>query len=375
MGYQNLIPNSNVTANELPGYEKENAFDWFTYTWWRSNETNTAYYSIGFDTPVLNPDFSEGFGENDIPNGWTITHAPDVDNYYVADEINNRITYVTAERSIWLRQDGLTIGKKMFGIINIHATDNFVEVNNVGDAIFSHDTPGIYFFEFIVQAERLNLGVHENTTATINSLYLFEQEYFVDYFGIAAHNLDTIENSSVEVQYYDGNIWTEYDSKENIDFNSPIFFIGENIFAPAWRFRFNFNAIAPLVGVLSLGTVKEMPEGIRPEFVPPPIAFDSKVFNSESVTGQFLGRSIERFGYMINIRQNLIDPAWMLENWPELAFAIQTQPFFWSWNYEQFPEHTVYAWLDGDLPRPTYTDPLHMQFSFNARALHLIRWY
>ena len=121
--------------------------------------------------------------------------------------------------------------------------------------------------------------------------------------------------------------------------------------------------------------VKQLPEGIRPEFVPPPIAFDTKIFNSESVTGQFLGRSIERFGYKINIKQTLFNSDWMLENWPEVAQAIQTQPFFWCWNFEQYPDHTVYAWLDGDLPRAVYKDPRYMSFSFDCRALHLIRWF
>ena len=50
-GFENLIPLASISAPESLGYEKENAYDWFTYTWWLSPTSDSVTYEIDFDTP------------------------------------------------------------------------------------------------------------------------------------------------------------------------------------------------------------------------------------------------------------------------------------------------------------------------------------
>lgn len=252
LGFRNLIPLGIVTAEEMPGFEKENAFDWFTYTWWR--------------------------------------------------------------------------------------------------------------------------GV-----APYNYIVTFEDIQTIDYFGLAAHNLNN-EGYQISV-HYKAEVadpdWITFMNAVVPTNNAPVFYTAPPVSGKTFLIQiFKDGGIEPpYVGVFSMGEVMELPEGIRPSFTPPPAAVNDKIFNAESATGQFLGRSVERFGYEIDIRQTLVDPAWILDNWLEVSQMLSTQPFFYSWNQEEYPDHAVYAWLEGDMPVPKMNDTLFSEFTIKARCQHLIRWF
>ena len=251
-GYENLIPlGLIITATDKPGYEKENAYDWFTYTWWQSPDSDTAKFSV---------DFAE--------------------------------------------------------------------------------------------------------------------DQTVDYFGIASHNLNDI-GGQVKFEYYDESLpgWIAVLSPTTPQTNAPIFRVFDTVTAKLFRFTFSgYVGASPLVGVLSFGEAMELPEGIQAPFTPPPFAYDDKIFNSSSSTGQFLGRSVERYGQKIKIVQKNLDPEWLRENWRDLIMMLGTQPFFYSWNQELAPKDAAYAWLDDKLPKAQYTNPIHAEFSVDCRALHEVRW-
>lgn len=249
-GYKNIIPDGTITAPESPGYEKENAFDWFTYTWWLSPDADSTVFQIDFIDPQV-----------------------------------------------------------------------------------------------------------------------------IDYFGLASHNLDDI-GGNIRLEFFDSVDWILIGSVASPTDNAPVFQIFDEITATQFRFVFDgYVGPSPYIGCLAMGKVLALPEGIRPPFTPPPFAFDNKIYNSLSSKGQFLGRSVERFGQKITIQQTLVSPLWLRENWGDLIEMLITQPFFYSWNYEEEPQDTVYAWLEDKLPIAKYTDTLFAEFAIKCRCLHKIRWW
>jgi hypothetical protein len=54
IGYKNLFENGAVTASsEATGYEKENAYDWFGFDWWKPTVTGDSWLRVSFGSAQL----------------------------------------------------------------------------------------------------------------------------------------------------------------------------------------------------------------------------------------------------------------------------------------------------------------------------------
>lgn len=66
IGYDNLFTASGVTvttSDEATGYEKENAYDWLSYDWWKQNAAGTSWIRASFGS-AQTADYIALFGHN-----------------------------------------------------------------------------------------------------------------------------------------------------------------------------------------------------------------------------------------------------------------------------------------------------------------------
>lgn len=197
----------------------------------------------------------------------------------------------------------------------------------------------------------------------------------VDYFGLAAHNLPD-NSGTIELEYSSTGAWAgeEVTAVSTItpSDNAPIFRVFTSATMRYWRFKIVATTNANLIGVLSLGVRLELPSEIPLNFTPPSLARDHSIANNVAEKGAFLGRTLERNGYELDLKQNFVTPSWIRTYWEPLADHVDTKPFFFSWDYENYPDEAVLAWADKMLPKPSYSHANFMKFQIKGRALHVI---
>jgi len=195
----------------------------------------------------------------------------------------------------------------------------------------------------------------------------------VDSWGVAAHNLSD-NSGTIKPQYSSTGAW----AGEEVDFNAlvtptnndPIFRKKNNVNARYWRFAFDSTTIASFIGMLFLGTALELPLGIGKRMTPPRMSKKNKVLNNKTTGGAFIGRSLIREGLEFSISQDYVSRAWMDSNWDALAEHIELKPFFFSWDFENYPDEATYCWLSkGKAPVPRQATPLYLRFSFKVNGI------
>jgi len=189
----------------------------------------------------------------------------------------------------------------------------------------------------------------------------------VDYFALAASDL-AANSATVVLQWSTDNFASDIN-----DVFSPIsptndrviFRVFDTINARYWRVLETGN-IASL-GVVAFGERTDLSVGMRSGFAPPTTNRNSKMLTSESNTGQFLGRSVERTGYPGSISLTNLTPAFVRATWEPMIDHAELKPFFFSWDDTNYSDEAVLAWMAGK-PSTSYQDSLYMtaSLSFNA---------
>ena len=126
------------------------------------------------------------------------------------------------------------------------------------------------------------------------------------------------------------------------------------------------------IGSFYMGVYLPLPQELQAPLTPPHLARDVTVFpNTVNKGAEFLGTRSQRVGWSFSIEQNHVDPAWVLAFWFPLSFYLERAPFFYLYDTTT-PGVSMYAWLDGSLPKPKYTNPVHMSFKINCRGLYVV---
>lgn len=124
------------------------------------------------------------------------------------------------------------------------------------------------------------------------------------------------------------------------------------------------------VGVIMLGKRLELPLNMSAPFTPPQFAYDHMITNTESDTGQFIGRSIRRMGSKFSLNlPDLLTPDFVKNDWDVFARHAYKYPFFFAWDTVNQPDDVVYAWTDGNVPAPSYSNQSFMKIGLNCRGL------
>jgi len=111
------------------------------------------------------------------------------------------------------------------------------------------------------------------------------------------------------------------------------------------KLRITINKQAE-IGVVYAGLRLEMPLTIYGGHTPDTLGRTVEYTTAESVTGNFLGRTVERSGYEASYSFKYLGAAWYRQHFDKFARDAITNPFFVAWYPSKYPLEVVYGWTD-----------------------------
>jgi len=100
------------------------------------------------------------------------------------------------------------------------------------------------------------------------------------------------------------------------------------------------------IGVVYAGFRLNMPLSIYGGHTPDTLGRTVEYTTAESVTGNFLGRTVERSGYEASYSFKYLGAAWYRQHFDKFARDAITNPFFVAWYPSKYPLEVVYGWTD-----------------------------
>ena len=111
------------------------------------------------------------------------------------------------------------------------------------------------------------------------------------------------------------------------------------------KLRITINKQAE-IGVVYAGFRLNMPLSIYGGHTPDTLGRTVEYTTAESVTGNFLGRTVERSGYEASYSFKYLGAAWYRQHFDKFARDAITNPFFVAWYPSKYPLEVVYGWTD-----------------------------
>ena len=133
-----------------------------------------------------------------------------------------------------------------------------------------------------------------------------------------------------------------------------------------WRVRITNSGPGDIVSHISLGTVtpcKPIGTGFRP-----PIYEHYDSINAQSNAANYLGRSIKRKPMNLAIKQQGIASTELRANWVPFLKHAALKPFFFSWDYENYPDEAVYCWTEKP-QQPVYSSLCSASINLKVKAI------
>lgn len=201
--------------------------------------------------------------------------------------------------------------------------------------------------------------------------YVFASAQSINSFGIIGHNLFSTGVSSFQFQYStnSGAAWNDYFSAITPTSDKAIYRVGAAAqSATYWRLFFTGCSSSTLLAVASIGLSIPLPSEIPLDFTPPKLARNKKITNSKTETGNFIGRSVINSGVEFDVSQNYVTKAWMDSNYEALINNLEVAPFFFSWDYENYLNDPVYAYLRDAETKPKMNNPNLYTFNLSCQG-------
>jgi len=202
----------------------------------------------------------------------------------------------------------------------------------------------------------------------------------VDYLAIAGHNFGSKQRS---VQVFGA---LGFDSNGDPDFMelTDAFIPGDNTplifrFVPGKyiAIRLNVESSTQAVNdiayaaVMYVGKLLVMERKIQVSFVPLNYGRRADVTSNRSERGHFLGRTVVGSWLETSATFMYLSPDWYRDNMDDFLKAAQTEPFFFAWAPETYPEEAGYAWLMDNAEPMIHVpgDVPYMQVTLNMQGI------
>lgn len=210
-------------------------------------------------------------------------------------------------------------------------------------------------------------------TGTVDLTFDFSGNVTADYYAIGAHNLGS-QGATVALQYSTdgGSSWSNLGSAHTPADDRPIFQILTSQAEDDWRLLITNCTAQVYIGVFAFGRALQLPREIPPgDWAPAQYAGKNEINTNKSDRGSFLGRSVIARGITGTIKQLYIQPAWIRSNWPALAAHLDTKPFFYAWDPDNYPTEIGLYWTPDGAKPPIYMagNPLFMEFEIKAEGV------
>jgi hypothetical protein len=315
IGYANLFAEGTVTTD---GQDAENALDWLPYDYWVSGapdshitvdlgEDRSADYlaiaahdigskggTVALESIIVNSDttafgvvsYSAGTGRTSLVDAGTITDIGDLEALVGVPLVD--LTYLAVVGDLRVVDGGGVERQATHVMLDTVGSTRYVYAIQFAGDLTAHFTTGVpYELRNLVAAEVFSASPADNRV---------------------------------------------------------VFKLFTTTAAAIWRLRITGLTEPAKIGVLSVGSRLELERGNPAGYIPPPFALEDTIYNSESQSGQFLGRSIERSGIVGEISLKDMSETWARANMPAFIEHARTTPWFFAWSPLEHPEDVAFCW-------------------------------
>lgn len=192
----------------------------------------------------------------------------------------------------------------------------------------------------------------------------------VDYFAVFGHNLG--ETDSQMRLYYSTDGGVNYSALsslyEDIFDSHVIFETFTAVTVTHYRLVLYCPSEIASIAVVAMGERLELPKAAPLNVSPAPYSFGNTYLSSKSDTGRLLGRTLLRKESEVMIEAKMLSPTWVRDYWLPFIEHAEAKAFFYSWNYEDFPDDTAYCYIDSKADPVKYRDGIWNDVQLKAKA-------
>lgn len=167
----------------------------------------------------------------------------------------------------------------------------------------------------------------------------------VDSFGCYSHTLADNGGTIVLRWSDDGSTWHDAFTPVAPADTSPIYQRFDLTAHAWWRVQV-VSTPASSIGITAFGQEIALERGIMDGLTPPIVARNTRVTNSVSQNGVFVGRSFVRSNVRSSFSSDYITQQWIRDVWVPFIKAAELHPWFLYWNYSAWPFETCFCYSD-----------------------------
>ena len=189
---------------------------------------------------------------------------------------------------------------------------------------------------------------------------------FFDTIAIAAHTLGTNGVTFTIAGFTSIGGWVDFITQTPTTDEPFVLCFGSSRFLSKLRITINKQAE---IGVVYAGLRLNMPLSIYGGHTPDTLGRTVEYTTAESVTGNFLGRTVERSGYEASYSFKYLGAAWYRQNFDKFASDAIRNPFFIAWYPFKYPKEVVYGWTDKQIVPNNSGLKDYLDVTFTVKAI------
>lgn len=189
-----------------------------------------------------------------------------------------------------------------------------------------------------------------------------DEEVTADYLAFYSQNLFGL-SGTIKLQYHNGSGYIDASPVIAPTSNAPrmVFFAAQ--ISDKWRLVMDASDIFA-IGVVSFGQYMGLPRGMYMNWTSPFLARNTRIINSKTEGGTFIGRSAIPNGFRTTLQLNNAPDAWVRSTWIDFVEHAEGRPFFFSHDVNDHPTECAFCLTEGQsIPPPTQTSNGYMKAS------------
>ncbi|MBZ9674557.1 hypothetical protein [Mesorhizobium sp. ES1-1] len=188
-----------------------------------------------------------------------------------------------------------------------------------------------------------------------------------DYFAFYGHDLYA-HGGTIKLQYWNGSAYVDCFAAITPTDGAPRLVTFTAQTSTLFRVVITCTSVFA-IAVISFGSALSLERGMYLNWTPPPFGRTTRLINSQSEGGAFLGRSIIAKGVKSSLEVRAASDTWMRSNWPAFVAHAEQKPFFFLPDNVGQPLECVFCWADQDIPAPAHVYYGYMGVTIPIRGL------
>ena len=187
----------------------------------------------------------------------------------------------------------------------------------------------------------------QNSAATATNMTLAVTTGYINYVGVAAHNLGTI-GAAITIQGDSGDGYVDLTTVVTPPNDQPLIFLFTRHQYVGIRLVLGAGSAAHEMAVLYVGDKLLSQRNIYVGHNPITLNPRLNVVNGRSENGQFLGRIIVGERRETSVELSELSPMWVRGNLMPFLTAAKARPFFFAWRPANYSTEVGFCWLTSD---------------------------